>query len=52
MPRIFLVIRPVLPKSSIMERDSTNGGDTTGSRETTSNSFFVIRLRICTYTST
>ena len=35
------VIRPPRPKSRIIDSDSTKGGDTTGSMDTTSNSFFI-----------
>ena len=52
MPSSFLVIRPAAPNSRIIDSDSTNGGDTTGSSDTMSNSFFVTLLRTDTYTST
>ena len=45
-------MRPDLPNSSTIDSDSTNGGETTGSMDTTSNSFLMTRLRMSTYTST
>ena len=43
---------PDLPKSMITERESTNGGETTGSIETTLKSPERNRVRSFTYTST
>ena len=37
MPSRKRVMMPALPKSMIMDSDSTKGGDTTGSMETTLN---------------
>ena len=43
---------PLRPNSMIMDRDSTNGGDTTGSIDTRPNNFSSIFVFNLTYTST
>ncbi len=45
-------MRPALPKSRITESDSTNGGETTGSMETSLKSPLMKRDLRLTYTST
>ena len=52
MPKRDLVMIPLRPNSMIMERDSTKGGDTTGSMDTSANSFSRIFVLSFTYTST
>ena len=43
---------PLRPNSIIMDRDSTKGGETTGSMETMANSFSSSFVLSFTYTST
>ena len=43
---------PLRPNSMIIDNDNTNGGDTTGSMDTTANSFSNTFVLSFTYTST
>ena len=52
IPKRPRVIRPFLPNIMIMESERTNGGETTGSMETTRKSPVINFVRSFTYTST